>query len=111
MPFCPECRYEYEPYIAVCPDCDTPLVDQLPEETPVEIEWVRLHPLPGTVYAEMVKEVLDRQNIPNLLIKNFLASAYSLNTTDLAGVESILLVPRPYKEEAERILHGMMDHI
>ncbi|RMD92477.1 MAG: hypothetical protein D6814_16820 [Calditrichaeota bacterium] len=97
--------------IRKCPDCGEELVDQLEEETYPDIEWVGLHPLPGTVYAEMVKEVLDQHHIPNLLIKDFLASAYGASGTSLAGNESLILVPKPFHQEAERILHEMVDHI
>lgn len=31
MPFCPDCRYEYEPHVTVCPDCGAALIDKLPE--------------------------------------------------------------------------------
>lgn len=30
--FCPNCKYEYNVGIRVCPDCDTKLVEKLPEE-------------------------------------------------------------------------------
>src|SRR4030042_1563431 len=32
MPFCPQCGYEYEEKVKVCPDCEVKLVDQLLEE-------------------------------------------------------------------------------
>jgi hypothetical protein len=32
MSYCPKCKYEYEDSITVCPDCNTPLVDVLPED-------------------------------------------------------------------------------
>ncbi len=39
--FCPKCRYEYNPGITICPDCNEPLVDQLPpeEEEMDELEY------------------------------------------------------------------------
>jgi hypothetical protein len=36
MPFCPECKAEYEAGIATCTDCLVPLVDVLPMEDPGE---------------------------------------------------------------------------
>ena len=111
MPFCPECRYEYQAEITTCPDCGHKLVDHLEGETFPEIEWVKLHPLPGTIYAEMVKDVLDQHEIPNLLIKDFLASAYGASGTTSGVTDSLLLVPKQFHEEASRILHEMLDHI
>jgi uncharacterized OB-fold protein len=28
MPVCPNCTYEYVEVIAICPDCNSPLVDE-----------------------------------------------------------------------------------
>jgi len=111
MPFCPNCQYEYNPDVKICPDCGAELVEQLSEEVPGEIDWVKLHPLPGTIYADMVKEVLDQQGIPNIIRKTFMASAIGASGSEMGGLESIILVPRERKEEAESILHQMMDHI
>lgn len=30
MPFCPECRDEFQDWVEICPDCKVPLVDKLP---------------------------------------------------------------------------------
>jgi len=32
MFFCPKCKYEYNPGIEICPDCDEKLTDNLPRE-------------------------------------------------------------------------------
>jgi hypothetical protein len=47
MPFCPNCKYEYKATVSVCPDCNEPLVDVLPEDVEDEFEedydnWVPL---------------------------------------------------------------------
>jgi hypothetical protein len=34
MPFCPECRDEFEDWVKTCPDCKVPLVDKLPPKPP-----------------------------------------------------------------------------
>ena len=111
MPYCPECRYEYQAEIQVCPDCGATLVAELPEETVPEIQWVPLHPLPGSIYAEMVKEVLDKEHIPNILIRDFFASAAGVAGVGLPGMVGLLLVPKEQAQKAERILHDMLDHI
>lgn len=111
MPFCPNCEYEYTAGIATCPDCGADLVEKLSDDVPGEIDWVKLHPLPGTIYAEMVKEVLDQQGIPNIIRKTFMSSAIGATGSDLGGLETVLLVPKERVDEAESILHQMMDHI
>jgi hypothetical protein len=77
-----------------------------------EIKWVPLHPLPGVVYAEMVKEVLEKYGIPCVLKKDFFTNAdltWLANTG--AGLETVILVPEDCAKEAAGILHDMMDHI
>lgn len=113
MPFCPECRYEYRPGRDRCPDCDRPLVDILPPEddSVVDVHWVAVHPLPGSLYAEMVKEVLERRGIPCLLKSDALSSAYGAKGTALPGMEARILVPEERAEEAREILFQMLDHI
>lgn len=113
MPFCPKCGYEYEPGHRRCPDCDEELVDGLPaEDEPVpEVKWVALHPLPGPLYAEMVKEVLDRRGIPCIIQSDVLSSAYGAKGATLPGMQSRILVPEDRAEEARQLLFQMLDHI
>jgi len=69
MPFCPNCKYEYKATVSICPDCDEPLVDVLPEDVEGEIEdaydnWIPLCRLTSEQYAEMLVEALDSKDIP-----------------------------------------------
>jgi hypothetical protein len=41
MPFCPECRDEFQDWVTVCPDCRVPLVAVLEEDEPEELEESR----------------------------------------------------------------------
>ena len=91
--FCPKCKYEYNPEISICPDCDerlvteselnsivddeqkvdsSPLVDELSElETqdmfkdisPYKIEWVHIARLNSQPQSEMLLEVLHAKDI------------------------------------------------
>jgi len=72
MPFCPNCKYEYKPTVSVCPDCDEPLVEVLPEDVEGEIEdaydnWVPLCRLTSDQYSEMLVEALDSKDIPAII--------------------------------------------
>ncbi|HEX9654776.1 MAG TPA: DUF2007 domain-containing protein [bacterium] len=111
MPFCPHCKDEYVAGIKLCVECQLELVDQLPEEVHPNIKWAPLHPLPGPVYGEMVKEALEREGIPCLIQKDFLTSAYGAQGTGAGGLETILLVPEDRVSESEAILSQMLDHI
>ncbi|MDF1545196.1 MAG: hypothetical protein P1R58_08860 [bacterium] len=67
MPFCPTCRYEYEPNISKCPDCDEFLVSTLPPENAQEEEkerdWVPLAQLTSQQYSQMFLEALRSKGI------------------------------------------------
>ena len=115
MPFCPECRYEYADGHKECPDCKVVLVDVLPEieqqGDPSDREYVELHPLPGQVYADMVKEVFDKEGIGCLLIPDVLSAGLLAKGMDIPGSHVRIRVFKKDQARAEEILHSMMDHI
>jgi hypothetical protein len=111
MPFCPNCRYEYEADVLECPDCSVKLVDELPEElADSEEEYVELHTLPGKVYAEMVKEALDKEGIGSMIKTDVLASGLLAGSANVAGSECRILVLKRHQKRAAKILNDMMDH-
>ncbi len=75
-------------------------------------KWVPLHSLPGVVYAEMVKEALEKNGIPCVMQKDFFTGAHLVYPTNTgAGLETILLVPEDRAQDAARILERMLDNI
>ena len=70
--FCPNCRCEYKSGIEKCPDCGADLVEKLEEPKPIlekEQKLVLLCTTQNLVYADFLKETLEKNNIP-CLIKN-----------------------------------------
>ena len=73
MPFCPDCRYEYTAGVTVCPDCDTPLVEVLPEEsdgpesTEKVREWQLLYFATSRPAAEFLKETLLASGVDTVI--------------------------------------------
>ncbi|MCK4386278.1 MAG: DUF2007 domain-containing protein [candidate division Zixibacteria bacterium] len=71
--FCPNCKYEYKLGIEKCPDCGADLVEKLEESKPIVDEKERKLALLCTtqnfVYADFLKETLEKNDIP-CLIKN-----------------------------------------
>lgn len=72
MPFCPICKYEYKSTVSVCPDCDEPLIETLPEDSEEEIEaaydnWIPLCRLSSDQYSDMLVEALEAKDIPAIV--------------------------------------------
>ena len=69
MPFCPSCRAEYRSGMTHCPDCDTDLVETLPEGAPETegTELVELASFPIVSEAEMIQELLEGNEIRTVL--------------------------------------------
>jgi hypothetical protein len=111
--FCPRCGCEYEDHIRLCSDCGVALVKTLPPENREEetgVQFVPLPNLPGRVYAEMVKGVLEKEGIPCYLRGEGVTDALqSPGTLPLGGVQ--LFVPEDRLGECIEIQHQMLDHI
>jgi hypothetical protein len=108
MAFCPECKYEFVKGIDTCPDCQVELVDALPDEYHPDINWVELHRFPGSIYAEMLKEALENNNIRCLLRKDPFSSAYSIQGTESGGLETTAFVPEYAAGKAKTILDQIL---
>jgi len=112
MPYCAECGYEYLPGITECPDCKKELVESLPAEKNIPDEdWLPLRNLPGNLYAEMVKEVLDKSGIPSIIKSDVLSSTYGAKSVSVPGSAAQIFVPEKYHKKCKQILLDMMDHI
>ncbi len=111
MPFCPQCRYEYEIGIRECPDCGAKLVDRLPDieaeaaDKPEYENWIPLASLTSQQIAEMVLESLRVKDIPAVIHSGvgYFGQAGSMGTSLYAPVGGayILLVPEEYIEDAD----------
>jgi len=62
------------------------------------------------MYAEMVREALEKEEIPSYIKADFLTSAYGIKGS-FPGSKATLYVPEQNVEKANTILHEMMDHI
>ena len=107
--YCPKCRTEYLEDVKECADCHIPLVDELPEETPLErIKWVALPVLPGEVYADMVEEVLSNLDIPHFTKSDWTTSAFNISSSNLVGAKVTIFVPEENRDEAAQVLDDIL---
>jgi hypothetical protein len=110
MPFCPNCRCEYEDNIEKCPDCGAKLVDELEEETFENIKYVLFRSLPSRLYAEMLQEALKNEGIPSIIKGDDVAITLGSYSTT-SPVEVTIWVPEEDLERTEQIADQMLDHI
>ena len=111
MGFCPKCGYEYQEGVKTCPDCEIELVDRIPVEEYRDIRFVPLPNLPGRVYAEMLKGVLDKKGIPCYIRARGITAILQISSTDAVSEGVQLFVPEDRLQECEDLQHRMLDHI
>ncbi|NOZ74760.1 MAG: DUF2007 domain-containing protein [FCB group bacterium] len=106
--YCPECHAEYQEGITECADCGVTLVEQNPQEGPLkEVNWVALQKV-DRVFGGMIKEVLDKENIPNYTKGDRLSSTFSMTTAGAIGGYFIFFVPEAYEDQARQIIKEMV---
>ncbi len=114
--FCPNCRYEYQETVTVCPDCNEKLVKELsePEEDTgvVHKDWIQLARLTSHEYAEMIREALHTNEIPAVILSG---GGYFGQTGQMGpgsarpiGGGFSLLVPREFVMQADQIAGSIL---
>lgn len=113
MGFCPKCCYEYEDYVVRCPDCQEELVESLAREDSElpEMRFVPMPGLPGRVYAEMVKSVLEKQGIPCYIRADGMTDTLGISGTSPAAGTVRIFVPEDQLEACIDIQQHMLNHI
>ncbi len=76
-----------------------------------EEELFGLHNLPGIVYAEMVKEALEKQGIKCIIKSDVMSSGLQARGAHVVGDSCRIFVFKKDVEQAQEILETMMDHI
>ena len=79
MPFCPECRDEFQDWVKVCPDCNVALVKELPplpkKEKKKDEPLAYIASAPNEMIAGMWSDILKEQDIPCLVRRSGLKVA------------------------------------
>jgi hypothetical protein len=103
MPWCPDCRTEYDPGIEFCSDCGAALVATLPPQDEGE-EPVVVLDADSAIEAQVAKATLEAEGIPAFVQTPTLAIPGD-NLVDDDNPEREVLVPAELADEAADILH------
>jgi hypothetical protein len=66
MPYCPDCRYEYQAGVSECPDCESDLVDALPSRGGPPLRLIELY-RGRSPEVRILEEALRQEGIPSLV--------------------------------------------
>lgn len=66
MPFCPDCRYEYQDGVSECPDCESDLVEALPSRCSRPLQLMELY-RGRSPEVRILEEALRQEGIPSLV--------------------------------------------
>ena len=109
MPFCPQCKFEYEPEIEICPECKERLVAELPagkgaERSTEESTWQELVTVYSTLLygdAVLMESFLKGSDVPAVLTNEQVGrTVYAPLTVEGFQVQ----VPPQYVDRARAIL-------
>jgi hypothetical protein len=107
---CPTCGYEYEDWVEVCPDCETPVQVQ-PAKLEVvrrqlgdddNPEWTVVGNVPNAIIGNLIKNQIEDAGIPVLMLRSKSADIAEFSHNDF--VPHDLRVPRHLLLEARRII-------
>lgn len=108
MPFCTKCLSEYKATITRCRDCDLDLVPALSEDLLVpdfsQAEMVELRTFPNAAEAEMIRGVLEQNDIRSLLQGETSSAGLFPAATSVS-----LLVDERDLEQARELIEAYLD--
>lgn len=119
MVYCPNCHSDQPAELLVCPECNHELVENSGSSQPVaeipDDSWLVVANIKGRRLAERVKNILDSNNVPSMIVPQSFASPFKTpistdGAVEISGVddEKLIMVPREYKEEAEIIVKNIL---
>ncbi len=110
MPFCPNCRFEYKPEVKICPDCGATLVEKLEKEKLENVRYVPLRRVPSRLYAQMLQEALEENDIPCLIKAEDAGLMFGTMGTS-STLKVVVWVQEELKEKAEDIARQILGEI
>src|SRR5688500_15003141 len=112
--FCPNCGYEYESWVEVCPDCNVPVEAREPAAASDERfdpgedpEWTVVANVPNAIIGSLIKSQLENADIPVLMFRSPSADIAQFSHNDY--VPQDIRVPRHLVEDARRLIDSAPD--
>ena len=110
MPYCPNCRDEFQDWVKICPDCQVPLVEELPElpeMKPSKEPLVHVATAPSESIAYMWAGILEDNGIKCLVKSAELKAAmYFLPTHQ----QHEIYVLKPSAAKAKKRIKPIVEH-
>jgi len=108
MPYCPNCRYEYEEGVETCPDCGADLVKRLPPRPrTIDEDLVSVYVAESDLEARMVRNVLEEAGIP-VWEKDEIVTGVDPFPVDPFPEDSVL-VPKSREEQAKKAIETALE--
>jgi len=108
MPFCSNCGAEYEPEVGFCPDCNLPLVNEMPPENPdadPDANLIEVCTASGDNEALIIKGLLESEGIWCSLSSDVPHSVIPLEVDGLGAVRISVS-----EDDAERAAQIISSH-
>jgi len=110
--YCPECRAEFRAGITTCPDCEVPLVEELPDESEGSPEdMVRIFETADVAVLPVIKSLLSAADIPHIVQGDEIMGVIPVGKIGLGGLSprghglsAAIWVPRDRADEARDLL-------
>lgn len=113
---CPQCGYEYEPWVEICPDCGVLVIDVEDVQTgrkaatlgkDEDPHWTFVTNVPNAIIGSLLKSQLEDAGIPVLMRRSASADIAQFSGNDF--VPHDLLVPANKETEARELLDSSSD--
>ena len=108
MPYCPNCRDEFQDWVETCPDCKVPLVNELTPLPEMEIpdnSLVLVATAPNEIEAHLWKGILEDNDIFSMIK---VAEGLNIYWSPMALKHELYVLDSDEKE-AREILESLVD--
>jgi hypothetical protein len=67
MPFCPQCRFEYQQSVKACPECKVDLVEVLEGVPTTDEDFIEVYSVNSRMEADVIRSLLEEEQVPCLI--------------------------------------------